>query len=282
MQVNFGALVGLLALHVAAVLALLYLVNYSISWPEWAFIAFTYFGGGFGITLLYHRAWTHGAVELKRPVEYGFAYLSTFMLQMPARQWISAHIKHHGHTDTDDDPYNIERGFWWAHFEWIIFSPQPPVWLPPRLEANPVVSWQERYYWPLFAFNNGAVPCGIAWACGAPWWGGLLLSALRLVLTSHVIYSVNSVCHKWGTQKFTRSVSARDVWWFPFALGEQYHNYHHAFPTDYRHGIGKLDFDPTKWLIWILSLLGLASQLRAMPENRIKHATDRVRSGPVR
>jgi stearoyl-CoA desaturase (delta-9 desaturase) len=92
---------------------------------------------------------------------------------------------------------------------------------------------------------------------------------------------VNSICHKWGTQKFTRSVSARDVWWFPFALGEQYHNYHHAFPTDYRHGVGKLDFDPTKWMIWVLSSLGLASQLRAMPENRIKHATDRVRSGPV-
>lgn len=277
MHVNLGALIGLLFLHLLAVLSLPYLFYYQIFLPELAFNIFAYFAGGFGITLLYHRAWAHGAVQLSRPLEYIFAALSTFVLQMPARQWISAHIQHHGHTDTEEDPYNIQKGFWWAHYEWIIFSPQPPISLPARLEENPVVLWQHRYYWPLFFFNNGAIPCAISWLSGAPWWGGLILSSLRLVLTSHVIYSVNSICHKWGSQRFTRAVSAKDVWWFPFALGEQYHNYHHAFPRDYRHGIAWFDFDPTKWLIWLLARLGMASGLRTMSNERISSTTDRIR-----
>ena len=265
-------MVFLAVTHVLAVASLPYMVVHGIGVYEIVFYFGCYLLGGFGITALYHRAWTHNAVSFARPVEYVLAMLAVLMLQMPARQWISTHIKHHQHTDHEDDPYNISRGFWWAHLEWIMFSPTPPIEVPARLNDNPVVSWQERFYWPLSVLLNVGIPVALSIAVGAPWWGGLLLSGLRLVLSNHIIYAVNSVCHVFGSRPFTRDVSARDVWWFPFTLGEQYHNYHHAFPRDYRHGIRRFDFDPTKWLIALLARMGLARNLFAMPASRILEA----------
>jgi stearoyl-CoA desaturase (delta-9 desaturase) len=279
LYIHYPALAVLSLTHALALAALPYLYFYGINSWEVLFHAAAGIGGGFGITALYHRAWAHNAVTFRRPVEYVLAVLSIFMLQMPARQWISTHIKHHQHTDHDDDPYNIQRGFWWAHFEWIIFAPVPPIELPARLADNPVMRWQERYYWPLSVLLNLAMPIALSVAVGSPWWGGLLLSVLRLVLTSNAVFSVNSVCHVWGTRPFTKDVSARDVWWFPFVLGEQYHNYHHAFPRDYRHGVARFAFDPTKWLIMLLARVGLARNLFVMAPSRVKDARRRALSG---
>ena len=270
--IDYPAIVFLAVIHVLAIASLPYIVVHGIGGCEAAFYLACYLLGGFGITALYHRAWTHNAVCFARPVEYVLAVFAVLMFQMPARQWISTHIKHHRHTDHEDDPYNIQRGFWWAHFEWIILGPARPITVPARLCGNPVVSWQERYYWPLSAPLNLGIPIALSIAVGAPWWGGLLLSGLRLAVSNHIIYAVNSVCHVCGTRPFTRHVSARDVWWFPFTLGEQYHNYHHAFPRDYRHGVRRFDFDPTKWLIGLLAQLGLARNLFAMPSDRVQEA----------
>ena|ERR1700680_1540617 len=272
MFIHYPALTFLVAIHLLALASIPFLYLYGIHIGEIAFYFSVYLFGGFGITALYHRSWTHNAVRFVRPLEYAFAVLAIFMIQMPARQWISTHIKHHRHTDHDNDPYNIKRGFWWAHFEWIIFAPVPPIEIPARLSDNPVVFWQERYYWPLCALLNIGIPIAMSLAVGSPWWGGLLLSGLRLVVSTHVIYAVNSVCHVWGTRPYTREVSARNVWWLPFSLGEQYHNYHHAFPRDYRHGVGQFDFDPTKWLIGLLAYMGLARNLFWMPKARIYEA----------
>lgn len=268
--IQLPAIVFLAIMHLMALASLPYLYFYGVHGWEAAYHLIAYPLGGIGITALYHRAWTHNAVQFARPVEYILAIFSTLVVQMPARQWISTHIKHHQHTDSFDDPHNIKEGFWWAHFEWIILAPVPKIELPARLVDHPVIAWQHRYYWPLSITLNVLIPIAISWACGAPWWGGLLLSGLRLTITSHLIYCVNSVCHVFGNQPFTDKDSARDVWWFPFTLGEQYHNYHHAFPRDYRHGIGRFAFDPTKWLIAGLAKVGLAHSLFSMPERRIE------------
>ena len=274
--VHYPSLIFLAAIHVFALASIAYIVMYGVGTWEAVFHVLAMLAGGFGITALYHRAWAHNAVNFVRPVEYALAVLSTFVMQMPARQWISTHIKHHQHTDHDDDPYNIQRGFWWAHFEWIIFAPVPPIELPARLNENPVVRWQERYYWPLVVLLNVVIPVLLSLAVGAPWWGGLLLTMLRIVLMCHAVFAVNSVCHMWGTRPFTKDVSARDVWWFPFVLGEQYHNYHHAFPRDYRHGVSWSAFDPTKWLIMLLARVGLAKNLFAMPARRISESREQA------
>lgn len=274
--IQYPAFIFLSLIHVLALASLPYLYVYGVSAWEVTYHLVAYLLGGFGITALYHRAWAHNSVCFTRPVEYILATLSTLVLQMPAPQWISTHLKHHHHTDRPEDPHNIQRGFWWAHFEWIIFAPVPTIELPARLRNNPVLYWQERYYWPLSALFNVAIPIAISIYLGSPWWGGLLLSGLRLTITSHLIYSVNSICHVWGSRPFTKDVSARDVWWFPFVLGEQYHNYHHAFPRDYRHGVGRFDFDPTKWLIGLLVRVGFARNLFAMHENRIEESRRRA------
>ena len=278
MFIHYPSLAFLGIAHALALASIPYVHFHGIHAWEAMFHLTAMVAGGFGITALYHRAWAHNAVLLARPVEYVLALLSVFMLQMPARQWISTHLRHHQHTDHNDDPYNIQRGFWWAHFKWIIFAPVPPVEVPARLANNPVVFWQERYYWALSILLNVAIPILLSVAVGEPWWGGVLLSVLRLVVTSHAIFGVNSVCHVWGSRPFTRDVSARDVWWFPFVLGEQYHNYHHAFPRDYRHGVDRFAFDPTKWLINLLARVGLARNLVAMPEIRVREARQRVLS----
>ena len=276
MTIQYHAIVFLGALHALALASLPYMWFYGVTPIEATFHIAAYILGGFGITVLYHRAWAHNAVRLARPVEYILSVISAFVPQTPARSWVSSHIQHHQHTDHDLDPYNIQRGFWWAHFEWIILSPTPPISLPARLENHPVLLWQARYYWPISALVNVVIPVGLSIACGAPWWSGILLSSLRLVLASHVVYAVNSVCHTWGTRPFTTDVSARNVWWFPFALGEQYHNYHHAFPRDYRHGIKRFDFDPTKWVIAGLARLGLAHDLVVIGDNQVKASLARV------
>ncbi len=272
MKIQYPALAFLAFIHLLALAALPYLYFYGLSWPEAVYHIVGYFLGGLGITALYHRAWTHNSVTFARPVEYALAVCSILIPQMPAKQWMSTHILHHHHVDTELDPYNIKRGFWWAHFEWIILAPVPPIVLPARLHDNPVVEWQEKNYYIVSTIINLLIPIALAVAAGAPWWGGALVSALRLVFSSHVVYSVNSVCHKWGTRAYSTENSARDVWWFPFALGEQYHNYHHAFPRDYRHGVRRFDFDPTKWLIDGLVAVGLAKNLFKMPDRRIEDA----------
>ncbi|MGE0701013.1 MAG: acyl-CoA desaturase, partial [Hyphomicrobiaceae bacterium] len=239
-----------------------------------------YFLGGFGITALYHRAWTHNAVKFSKWLEYVLAVGSTLVLQQSAKNWIRHHVLHHLHTDSDLDPYNINRGFWWAHFEWILFQRTIEGELPTRLRDHKVVEWQHKWYWPLFLTVNFAIPTGIALATGLPWYSGILLSALRLVITSHMIYCINSACHKWGTRRFSKTTSARDAWWFPFALGEQYHNFHHVFPRDYRHGVRAYDFDPTKWLIWVCCKLGCAREPFATPESRIRVAVEAAPTAP--
>lgn len=263
---------GLVVMHVLALLAVGYIIFHGITVTEAVLHLTFYFLGGLGITALYHRSWAHNAVKFNRGLEYFLAACSTLVVQMPARQWVESHLDHHKHTDDDLDPYNIQKGFWWAHFEWMLHPHQNNTKLPQRLEENPVVAWQQRYYWPICLTLNVAVPFVVGLMVGAPWWAFLLLSGLRIAIMSNVIFAVNSVCHYFGTRPFSKEHSARDVWWFPLALGEQYHNYHHTFPRDYRHGIRATDIDLTKWFIDAMARIGLAENLVATPQRQVDAA----------
>ncbi|MFZ2619304.1 MAG: fatty acid desaturase [Alphaproteobacteria bacterium] len=272
MKIYLPAVLLLGAVHILAALSLPAMYIYGVHAGEMWFHFLTYLWAGLGITVLYHRAWTHRAVVLSPVVEFFFAVGALFCLQNTALKWIASHIRHHQYTDKDLDPYNIQKGFWWAHMEWIYHEGTPEAELPSHIRHNFIAQWQASIYWPMSALFNIALPIAVSIHVGSPWWMGLLLTGLRLTATTHIVSAINSICHYYGTQPFTQDVSARNVWWFPFSLGEQYHNYHHAFPRDYRHGIRFYDFDPTKWLLWALEKAGLAHNLFTMPTARVHTA----------
>jgi stearoyl-CoA desaturase (delta-9 desaturase) len=196
-------------------------------------------------------------------------------VQNSALKWSADHRIHHARTDTSEDPYNIRRGFWWAHMGWVFHKDPRPVDVRrvKDLAADPLVRWQDRYYIPIAILLGAALPLAIGFAWGDPIGALLVAGFLRLVVQWHATGAVNSVTHRFGTQPYSRRNSARDSSLAALiTLGEGYHNFHHRFQIDYRNGVRWWHFDPTKWFVWSLSRVGLARDLRRTPPEEIRRA----------
>jgi stearoyl-CoA desaturase (delta-9 desaturase) len=141
------------------------------------------------------------------------------------------------------------------------------------LERDPIVMFQHRFYVPLTIFMNVALPLLAGWAVGDVWGTFLLAGVLRLTINHHFTWFINSLAHMWGTQPYTDENSARDNPVMAFlTYGEGYHNFHHIFQNDYRNGVKWWQYDPTKWLIAALSWVGLAGNLKRVPDLTIQRA----------
>jgi len=251
------------------------LVGYSLAQWLW-FVVFLAFCG-FSITAGYHRLWSHRAYDANPVVRAFFAFWGACALQNSILIWGSGHRRHHRHVDDNEkDPYSINRGFWFAHIGWMLRNyPSGDVDLSNAqdLQRDPIVMFQHKYYLPLVLFSNIGLPALLGWALGDVIGTLLLVGVLRLVISHHVTFFINSLCHMWGNQPYTNTNTARDN--FVLALvtyGEGYHNFHHYFQTDYRNGVRWWQFDPTKWLIASLSWVGLTSNLRRVPDFKIQEA----------
>ena len=225
-----------------------------------------------GIGGAYHRFYSHCCYKLSKPAEAVLLFLATLATQGSALQWSSDHRKHHSHVDTDDDPYSIRKGFWYAHCLWL-FKKSNPIdeRRVPDLIKNKLVMFQHRSAGTLSILSNMLV-CGLL-----GWWLNDMLGALvlawgtRLLISHHLTWFVNSLAHTWGERTYCKELSAVDNYILAFlTVGEGYHNYHHAFAADYRNGVRWYHFDPTKWTVWTLSKLGLASDLRRFNKFKIK------------
>ncbi|KAL3457756.1 hypothetical protein BJX64DRAFT_280353 [Aspergillus heterothallicus] len=217
---------------------------------------------GLTITAGYHRLWTH------------HAYRAHF-----ARDHRAHHRAHHRFVDTDRDPYNSRRGLFYSHIGWLLTYDRSTAWARAAidvsdLDADPVVVWQRRIYYPLATATGFALPAAPVAPAEAGDGGGFLYAGcLRVVLTWHAAFCINSLAH-WGwwwdgggrssSQPYGDSSSARDHGALAalLTLGEAYHNFHHVFPADYRNGVQRWALDPTKWWIWGFERLGLASEVR--------------------
>src|SRR5262249_11812558 len=147
-------------------------------------------------------------------------------------------------------PYNIRRGFWWAHMGWIFRRDAEPTALDrvKDLLADPLVRWQQRHYLLIALVFGGIVPTSLGLIWGDPIGALLVAGFLRLVIQWHAPGAVNSVAHRFGSHPYSLDNSARDSSWTALlTLGEGYHNFHHRFQGDYRNGIRWWHFDPTKW-----------------------------------
>jgi stearoyl-CoA desaturase (Delta-9 desaturase) len=251
--------------------ALLPLVLYTSGFAlvDFAIYSFMIFTTGLALTVGYHRLFAHQTFETNAWMRALFLFFGAGCIENSALKWSSDHRYHHRFVDKDGDPYNINRGFFYAHMGWIFYQDPPGRTLnnAPDLSSDRLVMWQHKYYLPLSVFVAFGIPTLLGWMAGRPlagfFWGGLF----RVVFLQHLTFFINSACHMFGTRPYSTKVSARDHWLFALLTnGEGYHNFHHAFGSDYRNGVRWYHWDPSKWMIHSLSVLGLAHNLKRTPE----------------
>lgn len=243
----------------------------------WGFFAFFLIVNGVGIGSGYHRLWSHRTYEAHVALRWFLAIVGGMSLQNSIIVWCARHRVHHRDVDNNDkDPYSIGRGFWFAHIGWMLRdypSGTVDMSLVPDLQADPVAAWQHRWYWSLVWATNLGVPVLLGWLTGDILGMFLLVGVLRLVISHHVTFFINSLAHMWGTQPYTDENSARDNHFLALiTYGEGYHNYHHLFQSDYRNGIRWYHLDINKWFISTCALLGLAWNRKRAPQFKVLRA----------
>ncbi len=227
---------------------------------------------GLSVTAGYHRYFSHRTYKTRPIVESVLLFFGALALQGSALKWSHDHRLHHAHVDTDEDPYSINKGFWYAHFLWMLEKAKP---IEPKLVSdlmqNPRVMFQHRFILPLMFGSNALVWLLVGWLMNDYLGSFFIAVALRIFVLHHFTWFINSLAHTWGDRPFCQEQTAVNNYALCFlTFGEGYHNYHHVFAKDYRNGVRWFHFDPTKWLIWTLSRFGLIKDLRRMDKLTIK------------
>ncbi|KAJ5477545.1 hypothetical protein N7530_003054 [Penicillium desertorum] len=234
--------------------------------------------GGFSITIGYHRLWAHRSFTVCIGIRIVLAVIGAAQNQWPILWWVKHHRAHHKYTDTDQDPYNAKRGLLFSHIGWLL-GLNEIAWGPvdlSDLKQDPVVIWQDRLYWPILITIGILLPGAVAHCGWNDWKGGMLYAGLtRIIITQHITFLINSVAHaSWaGTQPYSACTTARNIPLLAIlTLGEANHNFHHAFPTDYRNGVNWMEPDFSRWIIWLWERLGWASDLKTASRLEIEQA----------
>jgi stearoyl-CoA desaturase (delta-9 desaturase) len=234
-----------------------------------------------GITVGYHRLFTHHSFETSRVVQIVLAVLGSMAVEGPLLKWVAVHRRHHQHSDTHDDPHSphehdgeflgLVRGIWHAHVGWFFRAvPQNLSHYVKDLRQSRVLRVVSRLF-PLWVVLGMLIPAALGGLLSGSWmgalsgflWGGLA----RIFLVHHVTWSINSICHLWGRQTYRTSDQSRNNFVFGIiGFGEGWHNNHHAFPTSARFGLRWWQVDLGYYVISILAFLGLASKVRQRAE----------------
>lgn len=235
---------------------------------------------GIGITVGFHRLFTHRSFDAPAVIRMTFGVLGSMAVQGPLLRWVAQHRVHHQHSDDIGDPHSphgygsgplaVLRGFWHAHAGWLMDAERRDL---ARycgdLRKDRVASFVSRHF-ILWVFLGLALPPLIAGLATWSWSGALLGflwgSLVRVLLVHHTTWSINSVCHLWGSRPFSTNDQSRNNAVFGvLAMGEGWHNNHHAFPTSARHGLRWWEFDGSYWIIRSLQFIGLAWNVK-VPE----------------
>jgi len=256
----------LTTVHVVAIGGMaLYLPLHGLSWAA-LIIGVTLTGLTiFSISAGYHRLFSHRTYEAHPVLRFLLLGLGAGSFQNSVLAWAADHRRHHARTDSDLDPYSASRGFWHSHIGWVLRKSDPDIKPSSTrdLERDPLVVLQHKYYaYVAIVFGIG-LPVLLGFLCGDPWGGFIVGGAVRLLISYHATFSINSFAHLVGAQPYSDTSSARDsLFTALISMGEGYHNFHHTFPSDYRNGVRAHQWDPTKWTLRILAAVGLAKNLR--------------------
>jgi stearoyl-CoA desaturase (delta-9 desaturase) len=269
---NWGNGVFLITYHVLLLaLVPVYLVYFKLSWGIILSSVILLYLTGMSITGGYHRLFSHQTYKTNKFIEAVFLFFGSMATQGSALRWSNDHRLHHAHIDQDEDPYSVKRGFWYAHFLWM-FESQPPIKekVVKDLTRSKLVVFQHKHYELCMVVSNVIATLFVGWLTGDYFGAFVFAWLVRLFFLHHFTWFINSLAHYWGHQNYSTEHSAVDNYVLSLlTFGEGYHNYHHTFANDYRNGIRWYHFDPTKWLIWALSKLGLAHDLKKANEIKI-------------
>jgi len=261
----------------AAVLVPWYGLTHGFSAGSWGVLVFFLFACGMSVTAGYHRLWAHKTYEAHWSLKIVYLIFGSMALQNSALVWASGHRVHHLHVDDNErDPYSAGRGFWFSHIGWMLRyypSGNPDFSNARDLERDPLLAFQQRHYLVIAIAVNLILTLGAGLLVGDVWGTFILAGLLRVVISHHFTFLINSLAHMWGSRPYTDENSARDNPVLALLThGEGYHNFHHIFAHDYRNGVRWWQWDPTKWLVASMQFLGLARRLKRTPAFQIQRA----------
>ena len=281
-QIITGVFVGVPML--ALVAAIPFAWGWGLGWHDVVIAAVFYWVTGLGITVGYHRYFTHGSFKAKTPLRVALAVAGTMAMQGPVITWVSDHRKHHKYSDREGDPHSpwrygdnaraLAKGLFYAHILWL-FDPNQTSQekFSPDLLADKNIARVDKLFAPLVGVSLlGPALIGGLWgmswhgAITAFFWAGLV----RITLLHHVTWSINSICHTFGNKDWESRDKSRNVSWLAIAsFGESWHNLHHVDPTCARHGALKGQIDQSARVIWAFEKLGWAYDVRWPNESRL-------------
>ncbi|MGH8207595.1 MAG: fatty acid desaturase, partial [Steroidobacteraceae bacterium] len=243
----------------------------------WLWFTLLLGANGMAITCGYHRLFAHVSYEANPALKLLYLLFGAMALQNSALNWAAGHRIHHTYIDDlARDPYCARRGFWFSHIGWMLRnypSGERDFSRVRDLQRDPLVMWQHRYYIPIALVMNLGLPLLLGWLCGDVLGTFLLAGILRLVVSHHATFFINSLAHMWGSQPYTDDNTARDNGVVALlTYGEGYHNFHHMFAHDYRNGVRWWQWDPSKWFISVMRWCGLARNLKRVPKFKIRRA----------
>ena len=272
------------------VAAIASLWGWAFTWVELTVLLGMYFATGFGVTIGYHRLFTHRSFDTIRPIKLLLGVLGSMSVQGPILKWVAIHRKHHQHSDGPEDPHSphhfgggvrgVLTGFWHAHAGWM-FTADPPNLgdYVGDLRADRLIRVTSDLF-PVWVILGLVIPTALGGLLTMSWtgaalgllWGGLV----RIFLVHHVTFSINSICHIWGRQRFdVHDESCNNFVCGVLGLGEGWHNNHHAFPTSARHGLAWWELDLSYIVIRLMTLTGLVWQVRVPAPEAIQAKQDR-------
>jgi len=276
-------LYGVVLPFVGVLVAMVMLWNRAVDITDLAILVGMYMITAVGVTVGFHRLLTHRAFATHKWLERVFAVAGSLSVQGSVMDWVADHRKHHAHTDREGDPHSPHvghgsglTGLWHAHVGWLLETQGQADWkrYAPDLYEDPGMRSIGRRF-PLLALASLLIPAAAGFALhgftaeGALRglvWGGLV----RIFFVHHITWSVNSVCHFFGSRRFDVDDHSTNVGWLAlFSLGESWHHNHHAFPRSAFHGLRWYEFDPSGLIILLMARLGLAwNVVRITPERQ--------------
>jgi stearoyl-CoA desaturase (delta-9 desaturase) len=245
-----------------------------VGWADLAIMGALYAVTCLGVTLGFHRLLTHRSFQTHKATEYVLASLGSMAVQGPVMSWVADHRKHHAHTDKDGDPHSPHghgggfmgavKGLWYAHMGWLFDRAGQAEHAKYARDLHEDAGMQRIHrLFPFWVLLGIAIPFGLGYAIdgtlggalAAALWGG----AVRIFLLHHVTWSINSVCHFFGTRRFAVDDQSTNVFWLaPLSMGESWHHNHHAFPRSAAHGLRWYEVDVTAYVIRLMRRARLA------------------------